>query len=83
MPMYPEHIAKVLINEFFRSRRLVVALFVVMNAAMLAAELQRHKIYTASTSVSDQPRYLSGPPASAREGASLNEYESRKPGVEI
>lgn len=51
MQMYPEHIAKVLINESFHSRRLVVALFVVVNAAMLAAGLQWPKIYTASTSI--------------------------------
>ena len=83
MPMYPEHIAKVLINEPFRSRRLAVVLFAVVNAAMLAGGMQWPKIYTASTSVSDELRYLSGPPVSARERASLNEYGSRTPRVDI
>jgi hypothetical protein len=83
MPMYPERMANVVINESFRSRRLDVVLSAVVNAAMLSAGLLRPEIYAASTSVSDQPRYLSGPPASARERTSLTEYGSRTPRADI
>jgi len=51
MQMYPDQIAKVLITESFHSRRLVVGIFVVVNAAMLAAGLLWPKGYTASTSI--------------------------------
>jgi polysaccharide chain length determinant protein (PEP-CTERM system associated) len=49
--MLPEQIAKTLITESFHSRRLVVAIFVIVNAAMLTAGLQWPKGYTASTSI--------------------------------
>jgi len=49
--MLPEQIAKTLITELFHSRRLVVAIFVIVNAAMLAAGLLWPKGYTASTSI--------------------------------
>ncbi len=51
MQMYPEQIAKALVNETFHSRRLVVGLFVVVNAAMLTAGWFWPKGYTASTSI--------------------------------
>ncbi len=51
MQLYPEQIAKVLITESFHSRRLVVGIFVIVNAAMLAAGLLWPKGYTASTSI--------------------------------
>lgn len=51
MQMHPEQIAKTLINESFHSRRLVVALFVVVNVVALTAGLQWPKVYTASTTI--------------------------------
>ena len=51
MPMYPEQIAKALINEIFHSRRLVVGLFVAVNAVTLAVGLQWPKLYTSSTTI--------------------------------
>jgi len=51
MQMYPEQIAKALVNESFNSRRFVVGAFVVVNVAMLIAGLLWPKGYTASTSI--------------------------------
>ncbi len=51
MQMYPEQIAKALINESFHSRRLVVGMFVIVNVALLAAGLLWPKSYTGSTSI--------------------------------
>ncbi len=51
MQLSPEQIAKVLITESFHSRRLVVGIFVIVNAAMLAVGLMWPKGYTASTSI--------------------------------
>jgi polysaccharide chain length determinant protein (PEP-CTERM system associated) len=51
MQLYPEQIAKALITESFHSRRLVVGIFVFVNAAMLAAGLLWPKGYTASASI--------------------------------
>lgn len=51
MEMYPEQIAKGLINETFHSRRAVVAMFVIVNLAMLIAGLMWPKSYTGSTSI--------------------------------
>jgi polysaccharide chain length determinant protein (PEP-CTERM system associated) len=49
--MSPEQIARALISESFHSRRLVVLIFVVVNAVLLVAGLQWPKVYTASTSI--------------------------------
>jgi len=51
MQLHPEQIAKVLIHESFYSRRLVVGIFVIVNAAMLVIGVQWPKGYTASTSI--------------------------------
>jgi len=51
MQMYPEQIAKALINESFHSRRLVVGMFVIVNVALLTAGLLWPKSYTGSTSI--------------------------------
>jgi len=51
MQMYPEQIAKALINESFHSRRLVVIMFVAVNAALLTTGWIWPKGYTASTSI--------------------------------
>src|SRR5262245_29809905 len=51
MQALPEQIAKGLVNETFNSRRLVVAIFVLVNATMLVAGLLWPKGYTASTSI--------------------------------
>jgi polysaccharide chain length determinant protein (PEP-CTERM system associated) len=51
MQLHPEQIAKVLIAESFHSRRLVVGIFVSVNAVMLAVGLLWPKVYTASTSI--------------------------------
>jgi protein tyrosine kinase modulator len=51
MQALPEQIAKALVNETFNSRRLVVAIFVLVNATMLVAGLLWPKGYTASTSI--------------------------------
>src|SRR5215510_10910504 len=51
MQMHAEQIAKAIVNELFYSRRLVVALFVVLNAAALALGLVWPRSYTASTSI--------------------------------
>src|SRR5712692_3202837 len=51
MELHPEQIAKGLITESFNSRRMVVAIFVIVNAAMLTAGLLWPKGYTASTSI--------------------------------
>jgi protein tyrosine kinase modulator len=51
MQALPEQIAKALVNETFNSRRLVVAMFVLVNATMLVAGLLWPKGYTASTSI--------------------------------
>jgi hypothetical protein len=45
MPMHPDRILKVFVNELFHSRRPIVGIFVFVNAAMLAAGLQWPKIY--------------------------------------
>jgi polysaccharide chain length determinant protein (PEP-CTERM system associated) len=49
--MLPEQIAKALITESFHSRRLIVAIFVIVNAAALGAALLWPNRYTASTSI--------------------------------
>src|SRR6267154_4869778 len=49
--MLPEQIAKALISESFHSRRLVVAIFVIVNAATLVGGWLWPKGYTASTSI--------------------------------
>jgi len=49
--MLPEQIAKALFNESFHSRRLVVAIFVIVNALTLTAGWLWPKGYTASTSI--------------------------------
>jgi len=49
--MLPEQIAKALITESFHSRRLVVAIFVIVNAVMLTAGWLWPKGYVASTSI--------------------------------
>ena len=49
--MLPEQIAKALMTESFHSRRLVVAIFVIVNAVTLTAGLLWPKGYTASTSI--------------------------------
>jgi polysaccharide chain length determinant protein (PEP-CTERM system associated) len=49
--MLPEQIAKALITESFHSRRLVVAIFVIVNAAMVTAGWLWPKGYVASTSI--------------------------------
>ncbi len=51
MQMYPEQIAKALLNESFYSRRLVVGMFVIVNVAMLTAGLLWPKRYMVSTSI--------------------------------
>jgi protein tyrosine kinase modulator len=51
MQMYPEQIVKTLIVEIFQSRRLVVGIFVVVNAAMLIVGLLFPKGFSASTSI--------------------------------
>jgi len=51
MEMRIEQIVKPLINESFRSRWLVVAVFVVVNAAMFTASVMWPKGYTVSTSI--------------------------------
>jgi len=51
MQMYPEQIAKALVNESFHSRRLVVGVFVFVNVAILIAGLLWPKGYTASTTI--------------------------------
>src|SRR5262245_8256094 len=51
MQMHPEQVTKALINESFNSRRLVVALFVIVNLAVLAAGSIWPKGFTATTSI--------------------------------
>ena len=51
MQMYPEQIVKALMNESFHSRRLVVAMFVIVNVVMLIAGLLWPKSYMGSTSI--------------------------------
>lgn len=51
MQLLPEQIAKALVNESFQSRRMVVAIFVVVNLVLLVAGLLWPKSYTASTSI--------------------------------
>jgi len=51
MATYPEEITKALINESFHSRRLFVALFVLVNLVALAAVFVWPKSYTSSTSI--------------------------------
>ncbi|MGC2518189.1 MAG: XrtA system polysaccharide chain length determinant [Burkholderiales bacterium] len=51
MQLSHEQIAKALVNESFHSRRLIVGIFIVMNAAMLTAGLLWPRSYTASTSI--------------------------------
>ena len=51
MPLLPEQIPRALVVESFHSRRLVVGIFVFVNAAMLGAGLLWPKVYTASTSI--------------------------------
>src|SRR5882724_6225449 len=49
--MSPDQVAKALIAESFHSRRLVVGIFVIVNAVALTAGLLWPKVYTASTSI--------------------------------
>src|SRR5882762_6057789 len=49
--MLPEQIAKALVAESFHSRRLVVAIFVIVNAVTLTGGWLWPKGYTASTSI--------------------------------
>src|SRR5262249_36647871 len=49
--MQPEHIAKALLHESFSSRRTVVILFVLINAAVLTVGWFWPKGFTASTSI--------------------------------
>src|SRR5882672_5704596 len=51
MYLLPEQIPKALITESFHSRRLVVGIFVIVNAAAITAGLLWTKVYTASTSI--------------------------------
>lgn len=51
MQLLPEQIAKALVNEVFHSRRMVVFIFVAVNALALTAGLLWPKLYTASTSI--------------------------------
>ena len=51
MQMHPEQLTKALINEAFYSRRMVVVLFVLVNAAVLAAGSIWPKGFSASTSI--------------------------------
>jgi protein tyrosine kinase modulator len=51
MQLLPEQIAKALVNEVFYSRRMVVFVFVAINAVALTAGLLWPKLYTASTSI--------------------------------
>ena len=51
MQLLPEQIAKALVNESFHSRRMVVAIFVIVNLVLLVAGLLWPKSYTASTSI--------------------------------
>jgi len=51
MQMFPEQMAKTLIVEAFQSRRLVVGMFVLVNAAMLVVGLLFPKGFSASTSI--------------------------------
>lgn len=51
MQLLPEQIAKALVNEVFYSRRMVVFIFVAINAVALTAGLLWPKLYTASTSI--------------------------------
>src|SRR5712691_7641780 len=51
MQLLPEQIARVLITELFHSRRMVVGIFVIVNAVTLTAGLLWPKGYTASTSI--------------------------------
>jgi polysaccharide chain length determinant protein (PEP-CTERM system associated) len=51
MYLLPEQIAKALHTEVFQSRRMVVGIFVIVNAAMLAAGLLWPRGYTATTSI--------------------------------
>src|SRR6185295_1159234 len=51
MQLLPEQVAKALVTESFHSRRLVVGIFVLENAAVLAAGLLWPRGYTASTSI--------------------------------
>src|SRR6266853_1011655 len=49
--MSPDQVAKALIAESFHSRRLVVGIFVIVNAVALTGGLLWPKVYTASTSI--------------------------------
>ena len=51
MQLLPEQIAGALVNESFHSRRMVVAIFVIVNVLMLSVGLLWPKSYTASTSI--------------------------------
>jgi polysaccharide chain length determinant protein (PEP-CTERM system associated) len=51
MYLLPEQIPRALLNEVFQSRRLVVAIFVVVTLALLLVGLYWPKGYTASTSI--------------------------------
>ncbi|HMH19898.1 MAG TPA: hypothetical protein VK572_17300, partial [Burkholderiales bacterium] len=51
MYLLPEQIPKALMTESFHSRRLVVAIFVIVNAVAITAGLLWTKVYTASTSI--------------------------------
>jgi polysaccharide chain length determinant protein (PEP-CTERM system associated) len=61
MQMYPEQIAKTLVVEAFQSRRLVVAMFVFVNVAMLIAGLLSPKGYSASTTILIDDRNIVSP----------------------
>jgi polysaccharide chain length determinant protein (PEP-CTERM system associated) len=51
MSLLPEQIPRALVNESFHSRRLVVSIFVIVNAVVLTAGFLWPKGYTASTSI--------------------------------
>lgn len=51
MQLSPEQLTRTLLNETFNSRRFLVATFVFVNVALLAAGLLWPKAYTASTSI--------------------------------
>jgi polysaccharide chain length determinant protein (PEP-CTERM system associated) len=51
MSLPPEHLVKILFNEVFHYRKLVVAVFFTVNVVMLALGLSWPKDYTASTTI--------------------------------
>src|SRR5262249_3747927 len=51
MQLSPEQIVKALLNETFRSRRFVVVVFILVNAALLILGAQWPKTYTAAVGI--------------------------------